>query len=667
MKDKYTGLTEIEVLNNQKLYGKNVITYKENKTLLKNILKFLKYPTFLLLVILVILYIVLGEIIYATIISIISIIILISNIYQQIKLNKIGESLNKINQDKCRVIRDNKTIIINSDEVTIDDIIVLNEGDRVSADAIILESNDLYADESVLIKNNINVSKSYNLLDKDATLKSNYVYKETLITRGNGIAKVTNIGNKTEYGKIINLSKKENNSNLEKQINKLYKILTIISIITLVIVGVILIINNNVIIVTLSGTTILLTIFPIITPQTFKLIIKNKLHEIAKNKAIIKKISNIETISKITYLCVDKIGIVTENKMKVSEFYSTIDSKKAIFNCIMASDKNSKDTIDKAMFEFAYENNIELDKNFRLVKKYPFNLKNKMTANVYEYNNELYIYVKGALNSLFDICDLDVEEKYKLHIFQKQLYKKGLQVMAFASKKIDKIEIDIFKYNVDFNGILGLCNIVKSDVKEGIENCRQLGINVIMMTNDNKEISSSIGKQIKIDNYKSVVSGKELDDISDDELARKIKDIGIFSKLSEKHKLRIVNILKNNNEIVGITGYSVNDLKILKCSNVGMTISNIGTEVSKEFSDLIILDNNFKTIVNTIKDTRKINKNIKKIIHYLLTINIILILLSLITIIFNYQIFILPICVIIIKMILETIYFLMLNKNKCKS
>ncbi len=663
MKNKYTGLTESEVLTNQKLYGKNVIIYEKSNKLLNNMIKILKQPIPILLIMCAIIYLILGKIIYAIIIGGIGIIILMVYIYQNLKTTKLIRLLKKINSDTCKVIRDGNEIIINSDDVTINDIIIVNEGDKVCADAIILESNNLFADESDIIKNNINVPKSYDLLDKDATLKSNYIYKESFIIKGSGIAKVTNIGNKTEYGKINYVSKKETCSKIQKEIDKLYKVLTITAIIMFGIVVVISTLNNDVLIGIFSGITMILASIPMLTPQTFRFYIYKHLYKTAKKSTLIKKAFNIETISKITYLCVDKIGLITQNKMSVKEFYSTIDDRDAILNCIMASDKNSEDTIDQAIWELAYESNVEFNEEYKLIKKYPFTSKSKMMAYVYEYNNELYIFVKGSLNSLFDICDLDVEEKYKLHNFQKQLYKKGLHVMAFGSKKIDKIEKDIFKYNINFNGILGISNIYKNNVKESIEKCKQCGIKIIMMTNDNTEISSSIGKQIGINNHKNILTGKELEDMNNNELLNKIKSIGIVSRVSTKNKSRIINALKNNNEIVAVTSDAIDDLEVLKNADIRIATTETGTDASKKNSDLIILNNNFETIVNTIKDARIICQNIKKLIRYIFVINIIFILLSLILTLFNYQILLLPMGIVILKLITEIICFVRLQKN----
>ncbi|MBE6152829.1 MAG: HAD family hydrolase [Firmicutes bacterium] len=658
MNNKYIGLNDNEVLNNQKLYGKNTLTNNNKNSYIKLII-----PIILSLIICVILYLILNKTIYAVIMIFISILILIIQIYKRIKLSKIIENLNKFKNNICKVIRNNKELIINSEDITINDIILLKEGDKVCADAIILESNNLYVDESNLIKDRNSILKSYDLLDKDAQLKSNYIYKESLIINGSVIAKVVNIGNKTWFAKNkSDIPNNENEFNLQKRINNLYRIFTIISIIIFAIIIIVSIfINDNVIYGLISGITISIATLPLITPLTYLLLIYNNIYTLTKNNVIIKNISSLDIISKIKCLCVDKFGIITENKIVVKELYSSLDKNDALVHCALACDKNTNDLFENAINEYVKNNNIIINDEYKLVEKYPFNNKTKMMANVYEYNGELYIFVKGTLNSLFDICDLDVEEKYKLHNFQKQLFQQGLEVMAFGSNKIKKIEKDIFKYNISFDGIISLYNYPKANTKEATEICKQLDIKLVVLSEDKKEIAAHIGKEIGI-NSSTILKGKEIENMSDSELLDKLKNVNIFSRINSDHKLRILKTLKHNYDIVAITGNKVNDRFILNDADIGISMNKFGTDVSKNFSDIIILDDNFSTIVNTIKEVRKVYDKFKKTINYVLITNILLTLLSIFLVIFNHNI-LLPLYIIIIKLLLELVIGVILTKN----
>lgn len=652
MKNKYTGLTESEVLKNQKLYGSNMILHNKKKKIFDKVI-------FLLLLLCIIIYLISGNIIYAIIFSVIEVIFLTGYLFQHIKIKKFKKNLNNSLTNTCQVIRNGQEITINSDEVTIDDIIVISSGKIICADAIILESKNLIVDESVLDNKNYNVKKSVDLLDKDADLKSNYLYTESIVLKGSGIAKVVNIGNKTEYAKIIALEKEsKNNSVIKKNFNKMYRTFTIISIIIAVLTFIISTINNNILIGLLTSISVFIILIPKVTNETIDLIIYNFLNRFYIHKSFIKKMCSIEKISNISHLLVQDVGIITEDELFVKEFYANINEYDAIFNCIMASDNKKLDRIDRAILSFSKENNIITNQNYKLVKKYPYNDKSKMMANVYEYENELYIFVRGSLNSLFDICNLDVEEKYKLHNFHKQLHKKGLHVIAFASSRIDKIEDDIFKYNVNFNGILGVASIIKDDALTSLKELNELGINVTMITDDNNDISNSIGKKIKLNNYENIMCDNDIDKISDIELSNKIKNVGVLFRVSQNNKIKVINSLKYNNEVVSIISNSISEIEMLKTVDAGITLSKYGVEGLRRYSDLVLKDNNFITIVNTIKDSKRMCSNLKKLIRNIFIINLIFTILSILITLFNYHVALLLSTVLILKTILEIIIFI---------
>lgn len=662
MENKYTGLSKKEVEYNQNLYGKNEITYKDNK-FLEIILNIIKQPIIYILITCLIIYIVLGKLLYAGIVGSIDIIIIINYIYQHIKTEKIKKQFKKINAHTCNVIRDSKIINIKVSDITIDDIILFNKGDRIGADAIILESHNLYTDESLLIEGNKKVKKSYDLLDKNAELKSNYVYAGTYVISGSGIAKVTNIGKQTEYAKKNQRTDViENDGELQKNFNKQYLIFNIIALILLITMTIISIINNNVGIGILFGITTSISFVSIInTPNTFKLYLYNNILKFAKNNAVIKKTSTLDTTNKLSCICVDKLGIITENNIIVKDFYPAIEEQKALTSCLLSCANNSNDLYEKAISDYISKNNMKITSDFKLIKSYPFTKETKIMANIYEYNNQLYIFVKGTLNALFDICNLDVEEKYKLHNFQKQLFKKGLEVIAFASQKIDKIESDIFKYNVNFNGIITLYNPPKVNVKEAIEICKNLNIKTIMISEDKKEIASFCGKEIGINTEINTIPGKELNKINDKELLNKINNIDVFSRIKQDDKYRILSALKKNNNIVAFTGNTVEDVNLLNETHLGISMKGLGNDISNDISELIILDDNFTTIVNTINNVKKIYCNTKKLMNCSKIISIILSLI-LITLVFTSKILLLPIIIIILKIILELITLILFTK-----
>ena len=426
MENKYSGLSDSEVLYNQKLYGLNI---KNIKKIINCILYIIKYPTFLMFLICSIIYFILGKIICGSLFLCISIIFIINLIYTKLKISKI-KGLLKLNEfKKCQVIRNNKKIVIDSKDLTIDDIILFNEGEKIYADSIILESNNLYVDESILCATNNNVKNSTALLDKNSTLKSNYLYDGSIILSGSGVAKVIRIGDKTLFSNANCEIKVENNNTYFKKIQKKYNIFINVSIIVILSIGIISSIINNlsygIIFSMISG----ISCVPILTPLIYELLIYKKMYNLEKKNLVARNIETFEALSKISYMYIDKIGLLFEDNMEINNIYSSLEDTEAILNCILASNRKTNNLIDRAIYNYANENNILIDNDYKLIKTYPLSSKNKMMANVYDYNGDLYIYVKGDLNSLFDICILDVEEKYKLHNFQKQLHKKQLADM----------------------------------------------------------------------------------------------------------------------------------------------------------------------------------------------------------------------------------------------
>ncbi len=394
-------------------------------------------------------------------------------------------------------------------------------------------------------------------------------------------------------------------------------------------------------------------------------------YRIAKKNAIIRKLPAVETLGSITYLCVDKTGTITKNKMEVNKVVSNnITEKELLSNSILASEQLIYDPLELAITEYSKKYNVnsnQLYENKNLIKKFPFSSETKMVANIYEENNEKTIYVKGAVESLFDICELSVEEKYKIHSKQKELSKNGLRVIGVCSKKINKVYNDIYKYELHFDGLIGLYDPPKEDVAKNIKIAQTAGIRVIMLTGDNKDTASSIANEIGLNNYDNVLTGKQLETLSDEELMETIKEVGVFARVIPEHKLRIVTILQKLGEVVAMTGDGVNDAPSLKKADIGISMGERGTEVAKEASDMILLDDNFSTIIKTIESARSIYKNIKKSVSYVLVMHIPMVLLALLIPLFNFPIFLLPIHIVIMEIITDPTCSIVFERTKYSS
>lgn len=661
--EKYLGLTKEEAIKNQLLYGLNTCKNKSKYKLLKNIFSILKDPILIFLMISIITNILLNEMINVIILCIYIFVLITIKIIQKVKISKSLKTINSLSSIKACVIRDKALLEIDSENITIDDLMVLKKGDKILADAIILGSKNLYVDESILTNDNTPVSKSIDLINKDATLKSNYVYSETFVTSGSAICKVMNIGSNTFYNKNLKDYSKKNKLKIpfQKPINNIIKIFTIIAVLTCIVISIMVGINEKSFInALLSGITILIGSIPLEIQLIIMFLIILSSYNLIKKNVVIRNLESIKKLKSINYLCIDKTGIITKDNMEVGEIRTNLDKKEIINHFLLSSSTN--DLKEKAILNYSKKLNCN-DINEEIVKKYPFNNNTNMSANVYSIDDQFHIYVSGTLESLFDICDLSVEEKYQLYNCRNDMSKRGFEIIAVGSGVIKEIKEDIFDYRIKFDGLIGLYQPIKNDVKESIKVCQDSGIKIIMFTNDNIDISMAIAKEIGISNYENIITGNNLNELNNDEFNNIVNNYNIFSNISPSHKLKLINALKNNKNIIATIGSDVCDEVILKNSNISIAMKN-APDITKEVSDLILLDDNFKTIVNTIKASKQICNNIKKSIKYILIINLFIYLFTLAITLLKLPLVISIINIVVMKLLIYLISFIIFKRQK---
>lgn len=653
----YVGLNDEEVKNSQQLYGLNVYNSQNSKIIANSLLTLIKEPIFIILLVLLIIYIFQKNYIFLIILSTLLIIILIIHFISILKLNKILYKINETQKDEVKVIRNGKISTINSNDVTINDILVLNKGDKVVADAIILESNNLQVYEAMLTKNNNFVSKSNTLVDKNQKYKNNYVYSESFIVSGNCFARVINIGKNTEYYKANKYIKSDSNSNIQKKIKKIVNLFYLLSLILFIIFTIIFSLKMGIISGIFYGFNIMISVIPYPLIFISMILYPFNIFNLLNSGMLIKNLNLVSIVNKISCLCIDKTGIVTEGEMKITNIKTDINRDELIKHALLASSLTPQDIIEKAIHEYSSYFGLEIKNEREIIKKYPFDKNIKMSANVYMENNEYYIYVKGSLESLFDICDISVEEKFNLFNCKNDMINKGLKVVAVGSSKINKIEDDIFNYRINFEGLIGIYDEPRANIQKYISYCQNNGIRVLMFTDDNKEISSYIGKTVGINNNKNVLNSDELH--NKDKFLNNINDTNIFSQIKLEDKVKIIQYLQNNNEIVATTAYNVEDIFSLINSNIGISFNN-SPDINKNIASITCLDNNFGTIVNNIKRVKDIYKVFKRMKKIILLVDISIIILSIILSFLNFSI---PVFVIVFKLLILIICCVNFNKQ----
>lgn len=653
---KFVGLTKEEVINSKEKYGVNKLEEKKKQPLILKILSIFKEPMFLLLIIAASIYFIVGEYRDGIIMLIFVLAICLIEYIQETKTDKALEELNKLSALNVKVIREGKEEVISSEEVVVGDIVLLEEGDSVPADGKLLYTQSLGVNESSLTGESLVVYKNCKE-DKDNHFKLNMCYSGTNVTNGLGVIEIVSVGKNTEFGRIGESLKeiKKERTPLEKQINKLVFICTIISFIVFLLTIVInyinhpeLVFSKRIIEAILAGVTIAMATIPEEIPVVLTVFLAMGAWDLTKKKTITRNMKTIETLGAVNVLCTDKTGTLTENKMKVQDVYEYSDTflETSYLSCPLVA----YDPMEIAIKEYC---KLKKDINYgeKITKEYAFTPETKMTGQVWD--NKL-LCVKGAYESVLPLCNLDKKKYEEIKKKIDEYSNEGFRVLAVArNNSLKNIPNSLFEAKLTFEGLIALYDPPRFGVKTSLSECYSAGVRVIMITGDNGETAKGIAKKINLANYDEVITGNELENMSDEELFEKAKTVNIFARVYPNHKMRIVNALQKDNKIVAMTGDGVNDAPALKKANVGIAMGKRGTNVAKESADLILLDDNFNTIVKAIENGRTIYHNIRKAISYVIAIHIPIALLSLFVPVFKLPTLLLPIHVMLLELLID--------------
>ena len=633
-KENLIGLTNEEVVKLEKEYGKNEITSSKKDTLIIKILHSLCEPMFLLLIVASSIYFLLGEPQDGIIMLIFVIVVMAIDMFQEWKTDKTLSALKKLSTPHITVLRDNKKIEISSIDLLPGDIMYIHEGIKIPADGYIIKSNNLKIDESLLTGESLPVHKTSKEYKGEDYWRTDYCYQGTLVISGTATIKVEHIGINTEYGKIGSSIKQieEKKTPLQTQVDSLVKVCSIIALILFLLVALFTFISaptepikSRIISSILSGITLAMAMIPEEFPVVLTVFLGVGAWHLAKKKSLVKKLSSVETLGSISVLCVDKTGTITKNEMTITDIKTNLDKNTVINNAILCSEENPYEPMEKSILKYAKEHKITNNYiSSKKIKDYPFTDEHKMMASAWNINDKIIVSAKGSPESIIEICNIPSEELEKINKELSIMQSSGLRVIAVASKEYPEntpLEDDISSLKLTFLGLIGFIDPPKDNIAAYISSCNKAGIRVVMITGDNGLTAKSIAEKIGIPS-KKVITGSMIDKMTKEELANSVKDCSIFSRVLPEHKKKIIESYQKRGFIVAMTGDGVNDATALKQADIGISMGSIGSEVSNEAADLILLDDNFNTIISTIKDGRRIYDNIKKSINYILTIHI---------------------------------------------
>ena len=692
LSSKKEGLEEKEVTKRLEKYGYNEIEAKKPKTILEMVIDGLKDKMILILLLASILSFILGEVAEGVVILIIIFINSLISIIQEKKAMNAIIALRNMNAPHTTVIRGGKKKNILTKEVVLGDIVYLEDGNIVPADIRLIEENGLKVDESSLTGESVPVEKDANItLDKNTPLadRVNMVYSSTIISYGTAIGVVVGTATNTEVGSIATMLEDTDSLDtpLKRKLNKVGEVLSIIGILVAILIFIIgLIYGKDFISLLMVSISLAISVIPEGLPATATIVMALGVSRMAKKNALVKKLPAVEALGSATVICSDKTGTLTLNKMTVvkSTLYSDIINKNDLNtfnddlikcaclcnNAYIDKDKVIGDPTEGCLLTYAKNNGYDVNniKENKVLFTEAFDSVRKRMSAVIKDKKGYLVYCKGAPEELIDVCSyasikgklvkLTSEDKDKIKEYCVTMSSKGLRLLGFAMKNIDTLpkEVDMIEEDLTFIGIMGIIDPPREEVKHAIKTCHEAGIRVIMITGDHKLTARAIAKDLGI--YKKgdlVVDGETLSKMSDLKLRNTIKDISVFARVTPQDKLRIVNALKKNKEIVAMTGDGVNDAPALKKADIGVAMGITGTDVAKDAAAMILLDDNFTTIEAAVKEGRRVYRNIQKVIQYLLAGNIAEVLTIFISMLFNLPSPLLAVHILFINLVTDTL------------
>ena len=633
---EWIGLTSDEVEKRQEKFGFNELSEQKKVPFYYKIVHILMEPMFLLLLVAALIYFFLGEPQDGAIMLVFVVVIIAIEIYQEWKTDQTLRALKDLSAPKIKVKRDQKVYNILSRELVPGDIVFIEEGVKIPADGSVVQANDLRVDESSLTGEAQAVWK--HTASNETTTdywRTDFVYTGTLVTTGSATILVEKTGAETEYGKIGKhlVEVKPERSPLEKQINHLVKICAGVAIVLLVLVAGItffntagLALHDRIVESILSGITLAMAMIPEEFPVVLTVFLSMGAWRLAKKQSLIRKLPSIETMGALSVLAVDKTGTITENNMTVSTLWTNHSTERLAEIMGLASETDPYDPMEMAML--AYNETLGLTKerlfDGELLTEYSFTDELKMMGHVWKKSEEVVVAAKGSPESILAISLGSEDEKAAIRQKIEEFARQGLRVIAVGEQRVtqETIPETITDCTLTFLGLVGLVDPPRAGVKEEIARCQKAGIKVVMITGDNGVTAQAIAKQVGINGATHYLTGQEIDRMTQEELEEKVRDITVFSRVTPEHKMKIIQAFKANGEVVAMTGDGVNDAPALKYADVGIAMGQRGSEVSREAADLILLDDNFSTILNTIKDGRRIYDNLVKAVGYILVIHI---------------------------------------------
>ncbi|MFA6429292.1 MAG: cation-translocating P-type ATPase [Patescibacteria group bacterium] len=675
--DPLRGLTHAEAKRRLARDGRNELPATHSRTAVHIILDVIRAPMFLLLIATSALYFWLGDPAEATLLLCSILVIIGISFYQEHKAERALDALRELASPHALVLRQGKKQRIDSRDLVQGDILFLTEGDRVSADSALIEQTNLGVDESLLTGESVPVNKTnWNKIQsilRPGGDQSAFVYAGTLVIRGHALAQVLRIGMATEMGQIgkaLSLMKEEE-TNIQHQTKHIITLFALIGGFLCLLVVLAFGFRNDWAHGLLAGLALAMAILPEEFPVVLTIFLAVGAWRISQRRVLTRRAPAIEALGAITTLCADKTGTITQNNMTVEWITARGDWQNAtapasetpthiretLHSALAAIPRESADPMEHAIEQTA----VAFGANgFReastLVKEYPLTSKLLAMTHVWQAPDNSYdIACKGSPEAVADLCELDAITREHLHADIERMTTKGLRVIAVAKGawSQEALPQDQTAIPFQFLGLIGLMDPIRPEMPRAIKECRTAGIRVLIITGDYPGTALHIARQIGLDTKQTILTGAEIDAMDDVTLRQRLKKTQVIARALPEQKTRIVEALKANGEIVAMTGDGINDAPALKAAHVGIAMGGRGTDVAREAADLILLDDNFASIVAAIRAGRGLYDNLKKAMGFLFSVHIPIAGISLIPALLNLPLVLLPAQIVFLEFIID--------------
>ena len=656
------GLSSEEVKKRHEQFGYNELAEGKKKSTMQ--VFFEQFKDFLVIILLVAALIsaFLGEIESAAVIMVVVILNAILGTVQHVKAEQSLNSLKALSSPTAKVLRNGQMVEVPSREVVAGDILYLDAGDYVPADGRIIESHSIQINESSLTGESLAVTKTMEPIEKEDVPigdKTNMVFSGSFVTYGRGTVLVTDIGMKTEIGKIANLLESANEKKTPLQVSLDHfgkKLAFIIIVIALLIFSLDLFRGQELVDSFMFAVSLAVAAIPEALSSIVTIVLAFGTQKMAKENAIVRKLHAVESLGSISVICSDKTGTLTQNKMTVQQVFVDHQviphdqltrgnplQKKFVLMSLLCNDsvtmdkKEIGDPTEVALVNLGEEyqlDELKVREDYPRVGEIPFDSDRKLMSTVNKVENQYIMITKGALDVLISrmvkvqtsegILDFTDEHREELEKVNQDFSKQGLRVLAFAFKELaegQEVGVEDEK-DLIFVGLTAMMDPPRPESKEAVENCIKAGIKPVMITGDHKITASAIAKQIGIlKNESEAIEGFEIEKLSDEQLKEKVQDLSVYARVSPEHKIRIVKAWQEKGNVVAMTGDGVNDAPALKQADIGIAMGITGTEVAKDAASMVLTDDNFSTIVKAISNGRSVYANIQNAIKFLLAGN----------------------------------------------